>query len=374
MRDVQKGRKSWLERLTSPPESEDDAFSQEPHPFERTFESGPPPPRESKVPDGYEAFAPPGLRPPPSDDLRSAPPERSGELTGPAFDTGQHSTFDTGQHPTFESGPRSEGGPQHAEGSGRGRLDPKPGDRNRPLLSPPAPVSHEAWKGPVPSPTRANDAPTPRSATGNRHQPVLPPSPTGPVSWQPEPTPLDRSDSSRSESSLVDLDLDEDLSLSADESMSGSELGSSSDLSLSGESSRTGELPRSGALPRPGDLAPTDALPRSSDLAAATEPSGPSESEQLEAARKRHVDELQHRWLVTQAQILDDPRDAVREAGLLIGDAMQFVTSTFTDHRDRIEREWRHNDSMSTDELRTVMRRYRNLFQYVLSASQLPDL
>ena len=83
---------------------------------------------------------------------------------------------------------------------------------------------------------------------------------------------------------------------------------------------------------------------------------------------------MQHRWLVTQAQILDDPRDAVREAGLLIGDAMQFVTSTFTDHRDRIEREWRHNDSMSTDELRTVMRRYRNLFQYVLSASQLPDI
>jgi hypothetical protein len=103
-------------------------------------------------------------------------------------------------------------------------------------------------------------------------------------------------------------------------------------------------------------------------------PVGPSEEEQLEAARKRHVEELQHRWLVTQAQLLDDPRDAVREAGLLIGDAMQFVTSTFTDHRDRIEREWKNESELSTDELRTIMRRYRNLFQYVLSASQLPDL
>jgi len=71
---------------------------------------------------------------------------------------------------------------------------------------------------------------------------------------------------------------------------------------------------------------------------------------------------------------LDDPRDAVREAGLLIGDAMQFVTSTFSEHRDRIEREWKNNENLTTDELRAVMRRYRNLFQYVLSASQLPDL
>jgi len=99
-----------------------------------------------------------------------------------------------------------------------------------------------------------------------------------------------------------------------------------------------------------------------------------TEAEELEAARKRHVEELQHRWLVTQAQILDDPRDAVREAGLLIGDAMQFVTSTFSEHRDRIEREWKNNENLTTDELRAVMRRYRNLFQYVLSASQLPDL
>ena len=103
-------------------------------------------------------------------------------------------------------------------------------------------------------------------------------------------------------------------------------------------------------------------------------PSGPSEDEQREAARRRHIEELQHRWLVTQAQLLDDPREAVREAGLLIGDAMQFVTSTFTEHRDRIEREWKREAELSTDELRIVMRRYRNLFQYVLSASQLPDI
>lgn len=120
----------------------------------------------------------------------------------------------------------------------------------------------------------------------------------------------------------------------------------------------------------------TDGSDETTFMSTVDEPvqTGPSEEEQLEAARKRHVEELQQRWLITQAQLLDDPRDAVREAGLLIGDAMQFVTTTFTEHRDRIEREWKDNAEMNTDELRAIMRRYRNLFQYVLSASQLPDL
>ncbi|GAA5024890.1 hypothetical protein [Actinopolymorpha pittospori] len=316
MRDVQKGRKSWLERLTSPPESEaDDQYQDEPHPFEqRALDPGPraplhqpqpqtqhqaphqhgqppqqPPMRDARdrepgLPEGFEAFAPPGLRPPPSDDLKSAPPERTFALPAPVLEGGSP-------------------------------FDDQPGDRSaRESSATATPVPRDSWEGSVTSQTTADDTDetyeSPRRHSGSVT--------SSPLSWRTEPDDLG-SDSSD--------DRDSDIRLSDDRA-------DEETISVS----------------------------------------GPSEAEQLEAARKRHVDELQHRWLVTQAQILDDPRDAVREAGLLIGDAMQFVTSTFTDHRDRIEREWKSNDDLSTDELRMIMRRYRNLFQYVLSASQLPDV
>jgi hypothetical protein len=326
MRDVQKGRKSWLERLTSPPESDsDDNLQNEPHPFERTLEGGPHlPPREARFPDGYEAFAPPGLRPPPSDDLKSTPPERERDrerphdrphdVSGPGFDAGS-GTFDGGP-----GGGPHQGGSLH--GNGAGPFEPKSDDR---------PTSgRDVWDAPTittarPDESSSNGAdsttlpalPAPSSSSMSTSTSTSMSSSTStstPLTWQPEPS-ADQAEASRSNGSQPELLIQDDEDLS-----------------------------------------------------------GPSEAEQLEAARRRHIEELQHRWLVTQAQLLDDPRDAVREAGLLIGDAMQFVTSTFSEHRDRIEREWKHNENLSTDELRMIMRRYRNLFQYVLSASQLPDL
>ena len=345
MRDVQKGRKSWLERLTSPPESEaDEAMVSQQHPFERSHDA--PPPGDSPVPEGLEAFAPPGLRPPPSDDLRSAPPaehrerpaehrerpaehrERSAEQLGRGFDTGQHPFAPERLHLDPDSGhyaphDRPHGDPDSGQFSpNRGRVDVRAGDTPPPLRAP----------APTPPPPRPRDI------------------------WDTPVTPLRTDDSFADDNPRLGAPSPPPSSLAWQTDTPGPPLGLSAPLG-DHQISDQGYLDR-----EPESRSDDDTLSR------------PSEAEQLEDARKRHVDELQHRWLVTQAQILDDPRDAVREAGLLIGDAMQFVTSTFTDHRDRIEREWKHNDSMSTDELRTVMRRYRNLFQYVLSASQLPDL
>lgn len=366
MRDVQKGRKSWLERLTSPPESDDeDGLTHDNHAFEPSLDAGPPGPRDSRVPEKFGPFAPPGLRPPPSDDLKSAPPERSGDHTGPAFDTGQNpSPFAPERlHLDPDSGHYAPERNHFDSEPGRFTLDrnhfdsklddptPTPTPRPLPAPAPRTTKPREPWDSPVPSTSRS-DKPSPTDS------PRLPSSPSGPSS-QPGKS-----------------------SLSGLSSASGSGVTSpawQSEPSVAPTKPRTAKPApapsfdtdplANGAAPTPQDTPPPDFGLSDDDVL-----SRPSEAEQVEAARKRHVDELQHRWLVTQAQILDDPRDAVREAGLLIGDAMQFVTSTFTDHRDRIEREWRHNDSMSTDELRTVMRRYRNLFQYVLSASQLPDI
>jgi hypothetical protein len=417
MRDVQKGRKSWLERLTSPPESEDDeTMSRDSQSYEPSSDVDASAARDSRGqdkvgPDRFDAFAPPGLRPPPSDDLKSTPPERSNDQAGSAFESAQtpspfaperlHLDPDSGHYAPDRHHFESDSGRfsfdhNHFDG---GLDDPTPA---RPLPAPSA-NPRDSWDGPVSSHTRSDKS---AGTEGSR----LPggPGAAGLSGASGQPGPAGAPGQGRS-------------SLSRLSGMSGSGLsgsgGSSSstwqpDLSPSTTKPRVGRpapppsfdpdpMPNgSGAAPQdavPRDAVPQDAVPRDTvpqdaipqdampqdampqdtppDLGFAGDSlSRPSEAEQVEAARKRHVDELQHRWLVTQAQLLDDPRDAVREAGLLIGDAMQFVTSTFTDHRDRIEREWRNNDSMSTDELRTVMRRYRNLFQYVLSASQLPDI
>lgn len=141
----------------------------------------------------------------------------------------------------------------------------------------------------------------------------------------------------------------------------------------SGGMPRTPEAPMSNPSVSGGATEPTAASPKTVDTpmpssgAPAVQP-GPAGEGESGPTRKWQIEELQHRWLITQAQLLDDPREAVHEAGLLIGEAMQLVTAAFTAQRDQIEREWKSNANLDTDELRSVMQRYRKLFQYVLRA------
>jgi hypothetical protein len=329
MRDAQKGRKSWLERLTSPPESETeeqypgDQYSNEQTPYQvdpRSMERAPARDvrdlrglredrgreRESSGSDGYETFAPPVPAPTFRDEPRTPEPERPVEV--PVSRVDDHMDFRPRDLARDDRDETTEPGDEMPTGV--------PGPSSPSLRD----TSRDDWASPAPAPVSAAEQTTDdgddEAAEAAVDTPQVQTAPA-PSPWQPDPAPTSSDDGDRPGS-----DLEPEVPVSVED-----------------------ELPQ-----------------------------GPSEEEQLEAARKRHVEELQHRWLVTQAQLLDDPRDAVREAGLLIGDAMQFVTSTFTDHRDRIEREWKNNDQLNTDELRTIMRRYRNLFQYVLSASQLPDL
>lgn len=339
MRDTQKGRKSWLERLTSPPEGDDEQpqvesgpnerspFDQ-PGPFEQRGpfeqsgpEAGAPPTADPVVREGFDAFGPPGgLRKPPGPDG----PERPHDLPPPTA-VGFAESAERGQDRSFAPFDQTAEQPRMQPAGQRGPQD--------------------AWDGPV---TPPNSDPAPHPGSG-----------------PPAPVPGDAGGRS---GGPLGLDVAKD-----DTSMPWrSEPSGTDDLPDFGGRGLGSDRPSGGPLSDSPDAPSKPSKPTTSS--ASSGPTGPSEDEQLEAARKRHVEELQHRWLVTQAQLLDDPRDAAREAGLLIGDAMQFVTSTFTEHRDRIEREWKNEGSMSTDELRTVMRRYRNLFQYVLSASQLPDL
>lgn len=372
MRDAQKGRKSWLERLTSPPEADDEQppagerspfdqpgpFDQGPFdqaPFDQPGPFDPPGDQNRAIGDNFDAFAPPALRKSSDeesggDDKDGSNADRSGGNPGPvkAFDGNGFDRNDdnqSGGQGQGSSGPARE--PWEVPVSGLG----VPRSSQAPSSGPPSGPTPTAG----PAATGPSSGPVISSVTGAAASPVgikdSGPIPLAKPGGSPV-TPAARS----SDSSGPGLGI-------RDRSDNDSSFGSSwrSDSESGGEGSGSGDrnADQSGGSDQKSDE---------------VVPSGPSEDEQREAARRRHIEELQHRWLVTQAQLLDDPREAVREAGLLIGDAMQFVTSTFTEHRDRIEREWKREAELSTDELRIVMRRYRNLFQYVLSASQLPDI
>jgi hypothetical protein len=74
-------------------------------------------------------------------------------------------------------------------------------------------------------------------------------------------------------------------------------------------------------------------------------------------------DELRRRWRDVQAGFVDDPRESVRRAGELVGEAVQTVTVRLTEHWQAIGPD---RGDAATEELRRALRRYRTLFDRLL--------
>jgi hypothetical protein len=72
---------------------------------------------------------------------------------------------------------------------------------------------------------------------------------------------------------------------------------------------------------------------------------------------------LQGRWRDLQGGFVDEPRETVRQAGDLVGEAVRMVTVRLTRQWESIGQD--HGDS-ATEELRQAFRRYRALFQRLL--------
>lgn len=69
---------------------------------------------------------------------------------------------------------------------------------------------------------------------------------------------------------------------------------------------------------------------------------------------------LRTRWRELQADFVDDPQRAVREAD----DVVDEVLRTITEHRQRLAGEWQgHTD---TEDLRLAMREYRSFFDRLM--------
>ena len=76
---------------------------------------------------------------------------------------------------------------------------------------------------------------------------------------------------------------------------------------------------------------------------------------------------LYAKWDALQVGFIDEPRRAVEQADNLVATAMKRTAEVFAEERARLERQWDRGDSVSTEDLRVALRRYRSFFQRLLS-------
>jgi hypothetical protein len=67
-----------------------------------------------------------------------------------------------------------------------------------------------------------------------------------------------------------------------------------------------------------------------------------------------------------QTGFVDEPRRSVEDADKLVTSVMQRLAEGFANERWGLEKQWDHGDSVSTEELRVALQRYRSFFDRLL--------
>lgn len=82
---------------------------------------------------------------------------------------------------------------------------------------------------------------------------------------------------------------------------------------------------------------------------------------------ENELGDLRHRWGKIQTDFVDEPRKAVEQADSLVASAMKRLAEVFAQERSKLEQQWDRGDSVSTEDLRVALQRYRTFFQRLLS-------
>ena len=77
--------------------------------------------------------------------------------------------------------------------------------------------------------------------------------------------------------------------------------------------------------------------------------------------------ELRARWAAVQASFVDDPKDCVQKADVLVSDLVEQLTSGFADARSHLEEQWARGEEASTEDLRVALMHYREFFERLLA-------
>ena len=77
--------------------------------------------------------------------------------------------------------------------------------------------------------------------------------------------------------------------------------------------------------------------------------------------------ELRARWAGVQAAFVDDPKDCVQKADVLVSDLVEQLTTGFAEARSHLEEQWSRGEEASTEDLRLALMHYREFFERLLA-------
>ncbi|ONH51760.1 hypothetical protein CcI49_35100 [Frankia sp. CcI49] len=95
-------------------------------------------------------------------------------------------------------------------------------------------------------------------------------------------------------------------------------------------------------------------------------PEGPGKAEKTEAEATASG-RLRERWQEALLSFVDDPREAVRQADLVLDDAVNQLTAAVRREQERLRAAWREDGAASTDTLREALRGYRDFLERVVA-------
>lgn len=75
-----------------------------------------------------------------------------------------------------------------------------------------------------------------------------------------------------------------------------------------------------------------------------------------------------NRWREIQAEFVDEPKRAMHDADALVTELMERLTRHFAEEHQRLESVWSGQETISTEDLRLGLKRYRSFFERLLAA------
>ena len=128
----------------------------------------------------------------------------------------------------------------------------------------------------------------------------------------------------------------------------------------------TATLAGAGARPEVrASAAPSFGVGGASSAGAATAPAMDEQAAPLFSPEE--AKDFRARWDAIQVSFVDDPRRVVKQADSLVAVTMQRLAEMFAEERAKLEGQWDRGDSVSTEDLRLALRRYRSFFGRLLS-------
>jgi|HubBroStandDraft_4_1064222.scaffolds.fasta_scaffold523138_2 hypothetical protein len=106
---------------------------------------------------------------------------------------------------------------------------------------------------------------------------------------------------------------------------------------------------------------------QSAEQAVAARPHG-DEQARVQLFGQDELEGIVDRWRDIQASFVDEPQKAVKDADSLVAELMQRLARTFASQREQLESSWSTGDSVSTEDLRQGLQRYRSFFERLLAA------